>query len=171
MKKVIFFAFSIWFVAVVCIFSESQYFDVLFGINSIEENETLEGIEVRTYFTLVGQNDIINIIKYEQANGRTMFFLSCAERNDDYHSIRARISIDGDIREFKDDMPNYNASYNKASWSLSEEYINKLRGCNNVAIEFSGKVYRFSERDFVIDYYGSERTFENPIGQIKAFLQ
>jgi hypothetical protein len=167
-RKIVFFYL---FCITTCIFAETQYFDALFGINSIEKTETLEGIKTETHFTLTAQGNIINIIKKELPEGKTMFFLSCSEKSNNYYPVKTRISIDGNIREFNDDSPNYGANYNWAIWSLSEEFVNLLRACTNLAIEFGGKVYRFGEQDLIIDFYGDKTTIENPLGKLKDFLQ
>jgi hypothetical protein len=153
------------------IYAEIQYFDVLFGINSIETKETLEGIETKTTFTLNAEVNIINIIKIERANGTKEFYLYCSERNNNYRSVRVRISFDGVIKEFIENSPGFSANYNNASWGLFDNTINQFINCNEIAIEFGGKVYRYNENNLVIDSFGHLSTFENPITRIKHFLQ
>lgn len=153
------------------VFAELKYFDVLFGINSIETTETLEGIQTETVFTLHGTGNLINIVKMERANGRREYHLACSEMNNSFQSVVVRISIDGTIHEFIEDSPRFSASRNRASWNLSNEIINQLLGCNEIAIEFGGKVHRYNENDFAIDSYGRISTFADPIGRIKQFLE
>jgi hypothetical protein len=166
-KAIIFIFFLLGFPLI----AEYQYFDVLFGINSIETSETLEGIETITVFTLVAYGDIINILKEEDVNGIPSFFLYCSETRSSYDPVKARVSIDGKIQEFQENHPGYDASFNRAVWALSDIFIKQLRECSMFAIEFNGKVYRFSKEIFIIDYHGSIWEIENPLEKIQMFLQ
>jgi hypothetical protein len=140
-------------------YAETKYFDVPFGISSIGTTEKLEGITTRTVFALNGVGNTIEITKTEYPNRNSVyhydFSLVLVERRSIYAPVRGRFSIDGDIEEFYEDSPYYGSDYNLSSWLLSDSFISKLKACQNLAIEFGGKVYRFSEK---------------PLEQIKDFL-
>lgn len=158
------------FVAINC-FAELRYFDVWFGINSIETKEKLEGTETETAFTIPVKNGIINIIKNEYVNGTKEFYLYCSERNTSYSSVELRLSIDGHIQNFKESYPHFSAGYNKAMWHLTDSTLKLLRNCTQLAIEFNGAVCRLNEDTLLLDDHGIVYEYENPIGQIKTFLQ
>jgi len=166
--------FLIILVLVFCLSVHAQsffYFDQYFGYNSFRTRETLEGIETEIVFTLNGTSNLINIIMIERANGDEVYLLSCSERNERYSPVKIRMSIDGDIKNFVEDSPQFTSSSNSARWFLSDKTINQMLNCNEIAIEFGDRVYRYNENDYVINYYGSISTFKDPLGQIKQFLQ
>jgi hypothetical protein len=128
----------------------TQRFDVLFGVTSIDTDETLEGFETTTIFSLNGglDDNFLYLCKTEYPDGEVSFFIS--------GNLDLRISIDGVI--FED------------VFILSDEIIKKLLNCKNLAIQSGGKVYRFSDEVLKINYFGFISEYEHPLAQIKAFL-
>jgi len=150
------------------IYAQTLNFDTNFGINSIITRERLEGIEIITEFTLFYYNgSYIHIIKTEYANAEREFNIRFSERSNSYAPVAARISIDGIIHSFSTTSSIYNNGwYNRASWRLSDDILDQMRNCKEIAVEFGYKVYRYNENDILVDYF-----YNNPLSQIKLFLE
>ena len=167
-------------IIVICLFlccmymnlhAEPQYFDVLFGVGSIETNKTPAGTVTETIFNLYGVDNQVYLKKTEQPNGKKEFTLSCVEQTEEYTPVKLKISFDGKAQEFKDEKTKYSSLFNYGTFILSDAIIGQFLSSNEITIEFAGSTHRYNKNDLVINTYDSKYTFNNPIDKIKQFLK